>query len=60
MSEKTIFNGSRTNLAQNRILKKKGCQLCPKNTENPRFFEFHKVIKWPEVVDDYPKILTLP
>jgi hypothetical protein len=39
-----IFNGSRTNFAQNRILKKK--KALP-NTENPRFFEIHKSIKWP-------------
>ena len=62
MSEKTFlmvlgpiwFNGSRTNLAQNRILKKKVAKFA-KNTENPRFFEFHKVIKWLELTHNYPK-----
>ena len=40
-----IFNDSSINFAQNHILKKKSCQM-PKKTENPRFFEFHKSIKW--------------
>ena len=45
---KPILNGSRTNFAQNRILKKKLPNL-PKNTENPRFFEFQTAINWPEL-----------
>ena len=58
--KENIFNGSRTNLVQNRILKKKTFPNLPKNTENPRFFEFPKAIKWPELADNYPKIWTLP
>ena len=45
--KKTIFHGSVNNLAQNRILKeKKKLPNLPKNSENPRFFEFYKVITW--------------
>ena len=46
---KTIFNGSGTNLVHNPTLKKKQLLNLPKNTENPRFFEFPKVIKWLKV-----------
>ena len=37
---KTIFNGSGTNFAQNRILKKKKLPNVPKNTEIPDFLDF--------------------
>ena len=30
---------------------KKKLPNLPKNTENPRFFEFHKVTKWLEVAE---------
>ena len=46
---KPIFNSSRTNFAQNRILKRKKIPNLPKNTENHRFFEFYKSIKWLEL-----------
>ena len=42
-------------MVQNRILKKKA-----KNTENPKFCEFQKVIKWPESVDGWLKNSGLP
>ena len=32
----------------------------PKNTENPRFFEFYKSIKWPESADKHIKTSDLP
>jgi hypothetical protein len=52
ISKPAMFNNSRTNLAQNRILKeKKSCQICPKNTENSRFFEFQKSTKWQELAE---------
>ena len=31
------------------VFKKKKWPNLPKNTENPRFFEFPKIKKWPEV-----------
>ena len=39
---KPIFNGSRTNFAQNRIKKKKSCQICPKILKIPDFLNFEK------------------
>ena len=60
---KTIFNGSKTNLVQNRILKKKSCQICPKILKIPHFLNFPKLQngrKLPESADNYPKTSTLP
>ena len=34
--------------------------IWPKNTENPRFFEFPKVTKWAELADTSPKTSALP
>ena len=44
------------NFARNRMLKgKKKLPNLPKNTENPRFFEFQKSIKWPVLADKHIK-----
>ena len=32
----------------------------PKNTENPWFFEFLQIKKWPDVADNYSKTSALP
>ena len=42
------------------VFKKIKLPNLPKNTENPRFFEFPKVIKWPELEDNYPKTSAFP
>jgi len=48
--QKNHFDGSRANFAQNRILKKKKkLPNLPKNTENPRFFEFQIAINLSEL-----------
>ena len=39
---------------------KKKLPNLPKNTENPWFFEFPQITKWPEVADNYSKTLALP
>ena len=39
---------------------KKKLPNLPKNTENSRFFEFPKFIKWPELADNYFKTSALP
>ena len=38
---------------------KKKLPNLPKNTENPRFVEFPKVTKWPELADNYSKTSAL-
>ena len=32
----------------------------PKNAENPWFFEFPQITKWPELADNYSKTSALP
>ena len=39
---------------------KKKLPNLPKNNENPRFFEFLKITKWPELADNYSKTSALP
>ena len=39
---------------------KKKLPNLPKNTENPWFFEFSQMKKWPELADNYSKPLALP
>ena len=61
MLEKSFFDGSRANLVKIVFWKKKKVvKFAQKYTENPWFFEFLKVIKWPEVAENYPKTSALP
>ena len=39
---------------------KKKLPNLPKNTGNPRFFEFPQITKWPEVADNYSKTSACP